>query len=202
MRILLQYAKYNDSLLKFTKLVLAGTTTNHSWKYRWLALVLFSREKSSSQTNLLAYITHMHNQIHKPIKHTVTYSIENSQLHLSSPLLNRCNSLVRDPNAARTERHQHDSKNLQTLTKRLNAGFKQIFQSGPFGQVAQRHHGDLGKIREAGTVTDLLQLKRRFGGGAACLGRLPERKHNADVNTRLSGTCYTARERRRDWKDN
>lgn len=52
-------------------------------------------------------------------------------------------------------------------------------------------------------MTDLLQLKRWFRGSAACLGRLPERKHNSEVNTRRSsGKFYTAWERRRDLKDN
>lgn len=51
------------------------------------------------------------------------------------------------------------TKNLQTLTKRVNAGFKKVLQSGSFGQVPQRHHHDLSVVGEAGTVAALLQLQ-------------------------------------------
>lgn len=75
----------------------------------------------------------MHKQIQKPIKICSHLGIENSQLHLSTPLINQCNSLVSDLNIARTQMNSYNSKNVQTLTKRLNADFKKIFQSGPFG---------------------------------------------------------------------
>lgn len=194
-------------MLKFTKLIFKETNKKKRKKTQTYGStddwgLSYSLKKNKNHINLLAYIN-MHTQINKPIKYPFTYWMYNDQLSLSNSLVNQCNSLVNDLEVTSTETYSYHSKNPQTLTKRLNAGFKKIFQSCPFGQVPQWHHCDLGKIWKAVTMTDLLQLKCWFRSSAASLGRLPRRKHSSEVSTRwVSGKFYAAWKRGTDLKGN